>query len=132
MTKTAILREHAEQQFAEELAELKKADDRPRPPNWVLSPWAVSTYLLGGTLDNGFVVSPKYIGSRRLIEIAVATLATDRAGLAVAGRAGDGQELGLRASVGRDLGRFHPHDPRHGRHQRGVHPLRLELRPAAG
>jgi MoxR-like ATPase len=39
----------------------------------------VATYLLGGTLDGGFVVSPKYIGSRRLIEIAIATLATDRA-----------------------------------------------------
>src|SRR5690606_9675270 len=52
---------------------------RPRPPRWRLSPWAVSTYLLGGTLDNGFAVTPKYIGSRRLMEIAVSTLATDRA-----------------------------------------------------
>jgi MoxR-like ATPase len=39
----------------------------------------VATYLLGGTLDNGFVVTPKYIGNRRLIEIAISTLATDRA-----------------------------------------------------
>jgi MoxR-like ATPase len=76
---TPVLREHAEQQFAEELAELDKADTRPRPPSWKLSPWAVATYLLGGTLDNGFEVSPKYIGSRRLMEIAIATLATDRA-----------------------------------------------------
>lgn len=76
---TALLREHAEQQFAEELAELAKQDDRQRPPNWKLSPWAVATYILGGKLDNGFVVSPKYIGNRRLIEIAIATLATDRA-----------------------------------------------------
>ncbi len=74
-----ILRQHAEQQFAEELAELAKADQRPRPPNWRLSPWAVTTYIMGGTLDNGFTVTPKYIGNRRLIEIAVATLATDRA-----------------------------------------------------
>jgi MoxR-like ATPase len=79
MTMTAILREHAEQQFAEELAELKKADDRTRPPNWLLSPWTVATYLLGGTLPDGFEVSPKYIGNRRLMEIAIATLATDRA-----------------------------------------------------
>jgi MoxR-like ATPase len=79
MTMTAILREHAEQQFAEELAELKKADERARPPNWQLSPWAVATYLLGGTLPDGFEVSPKYIGNRRLMEIAIATLATDRA-----------------------------------------------------
>jgi MoxR-like ATPase len=76
---SAILREHAEQQFGEELHELARADERPRPPNWRLSPWAVATYLMGGALENGFPVSPKYIGSRRLIEIAVATLATDRA-----------------------------------------------------
>ena len=37
------------------------------------------TYLLGGQLSDGTVVSPKYVGRRRLIEIAVATLATDRA-----------------------------------------------------
>lgn len=75
----AVLREHAEQQYAEELAELKKIDDRQRPPNWVLSPWAVRTYVLGGTLPNGFEITPKYIGNARLVEIAVATLATDRA-----------------------------------------------------
>lgn len=73
------LREHAEQQFAQELAELAQVDHRQRPPNWQLSPWAVAVYLLGGTLDNGFVVSPKYIGNRRLMEVAIATLATDRA-----------------------------------------------------
>ena len=75
---TTVLREHAEAQFADELAALA-GDDRPRPPRWRLSPWAVATYLLGGVLDDGFVVSPKYVGDRRLIEIAVATLATDRA-----------------------------------------------------
>jgi MoxR-like ATPase len=77
-TNTA-LRQHAEQQFAHELDELKKIDDRHRPPRWQLSPWAVATYLLGGKLPNGFEVSPKYIGSRRLMEVAIATLATDRA-----------------------------------------------------
>src|SRR5690349_12085500 len=74
-----MLREHAEQQFAEELSQLAKADDRQRPPNWRLSPWAVAIYILGGKLDSGFEVSPKYIGQRRLVEIAIATLATDRA-----------------------------------------------------
>lgn len=76
---STVLRQHAEVQFAEELAELKKADTRQRPANWALSPWAVTTYLVGGKLDSGFEVSPKYIGNRRLMEIAVATLATDRA-----------------------------------------------------
>lgn len=76
---TVVLRQHAEQQFAAELEELRKADTRQRPANWQLSPWAVSTYLLGGTLENGFEVSAKYIGNRRLMEIAIATLTTDRA-----------------------------------------------------
>ena len=74
-----LLREHAEQQLAGELATLAKDDTKARPPNWKLSPWAVSTYLLGGKLDDGVVITPKYIGDRRLIEIAIATLATDRA-----------------------------------------------------
>jgi MoxR-like ATPase len=74
-----VLRRHAEQEFAEELAELAKADSRQRPPNWKLSPWAVKTYLMGGKLPNGFTVSPKYVGNGRLMEMAVATLATDRA-----------------------------------------------------
>lgn len=76
---SAVLREHAEQQFAEELHELARADTRTRPPNWKLSPWAVATYMLGGELENGFRITPKYIGSRRVVETAVATLATDRA-----------------------------------------------------
>ncbi len=74
-----VQRQPGEQQFAEELSALAKLDTRQRPPHWRLSPWAVVSYILGGTLDNGFTVSPKYIGQRRLIEIAVATLATDRA-----------------------------------------------------
>jgi MoxR-like ATPase len=74
-----VLRQTAEQQFGAELAALIEVDQRQKPPNWKLSPWAVATYLLGGALDNGFEVSAKYIGSRRLMEIAIATLATDRA-----------------------------------------------------
>ncbi len=76
---STLLRQHAEQLFANELEELKKADTEKRPPNWILSPQAVVTYILGGKLKNGFEVTPKYIGNRRLIEIAVATLTTDRA-----------------------------------------------------
>ncbi len=79
MSEQTILRQHAEQQFAEELAQLARTDVRPRPPNWRLSPWAVATFILAGRLDDGFEVSPKYIGGRHLIEIAIATLATDRA-----------------------------------------------------
>src|ERR1700754_4543866 len=70
-----VLRPHAEDQYSEELAFLAKDDDRPRPPRWKLSPWAVTTYILG----DGDQITPKYVGRRRLVELAVATLATDRA-----------------------------------------------------
>lgn len=76
---TGLLRPHAEQRYAEELAALADLDERPRPAGWRLSPWAVVAYIMGGTLADGTVITPKYVGSRRLIEIAVATLATDRA-----------------------------------------------------
>lgn len=73
------LRQHAEQLFAQELEELQKQDSDKRPTNWKLSPQSVVQYLMGGKLKNGFEVSPKYIGNKRLMEIAVATLTTDRA-----------------------------------------------------
>lgn len=76
---STILRQHAEQQFAEELDNLKKNETGKIPANWQLSPLSVVTYLCGGKLKNGFEISPKYIGNKRLIEIAVSTLTTDRA-----------------------------------------------------
>jgi len=75
---TAVQRRHAEDQFASELAALAEIDDKPRPPNWKLSPWAVATFVLGGKAG-GVDIIPKYVGKRRLVEIAIATLATDRA-----------------------------------------------------
>ncbi|MET9734727.1 AAA family ATPase [Streptomyces sp. NPDC006458] len=77
--RTEVLRPHAEHTFAGELTALAAHDDRPRPARWKLSPWAVSLYLLGGTLPDGTVITPKYVGPRRLVEVAVTTLATDRA-----------------------------------------------------
>jgi len=74
-TTVEVQRPHAEDEYAAELAAVAEADDRPRPPGWRLSPQAVVTYLLG----DGDAITPKYVGSRRLIEVAVATLATDRA-----------------------------------------------------
>jgi MoxR-like ATPase len=73
-----VIRPHVEQAFAHELEALATHDKRPRPANWRLSPWAVVTYLLGGKAGD-VEIEPKYYGRRRLIEIAVATLATDRA-----------------------------------------------------
>jgi len=76
---TTMLRQSAEDIFAEELAALEKADKRERPSNWKLSPQAVVSYVMGGKAPDGAVIAPKYVGNRRLIETAVATLATDRA-----------------------------------------------------
>jgi MoxR-like ATPase len=72
---TTALRPHAEDQYADELALLAATDERPRPPGWRLSPQAVVTYLLG----DGAKITPKYVGPRRLMEVAVSTLVTDRA-----------------------------------------------------
>jgi hypothetical protein len=87
------LRKVAEDLFAEELDALGLDDDRVRPANWRLSPRAVVTYLMGGTTKSGVKITPKYIGNRRLIETAVATLATDRALLL----------LGVPGTANRDL-----------------------------
>lgn len=73
-----IIRPHAETSYAHELAALAASDENRRPTNWRLSPAAVVTYLLGGKAGDT-VIEPKYYGQRRLIEIAIATLATDRA-----------------------------------------------------
>ena len=76
---TDIQRLPAETTYAAELAALAKGDKAPKPQGWFLSPRAAVTYLLGGKAADGTVVSAKYVGDRRLIETAIATLATDRA-----------------------------------------------------
>lgn len=73
-----VLRRPAEIEYAEELAVLKANDKDPRPEGWALSPKAVRTYILGGKVA-GKDIRPKYLGNQRVIEIAIATLATDRA-----------------------------------------------------
>ncbi len=73
------LRRGAEEIYAGELEALAKGDSRPRPENWKMSPQAVVTYVLGGKAPDGTPISAKYVGNRRLMETAVATLATDRA-----------------------------------------------------
>jgi MoxR-like ATPase len=77
-----ILRRPAEQEYAAELVALAAADKDDRPDGWRLSPRAVRTYILGGKAG-GTEIRPKYLGSTRVVEIAIATLATDRALLLV-------------------------------------------------
>ncbi len=68
----------AEELFAAELEALEKADEGERPEGWRLSPKAVLSYIVGGKAG-ATDITPKYLGSKRLVEIAIATLLTDRA-----------------------------------------------------
>lgn len=81
-----ILRRPAEVEYAAELAALEAEDRHERPEGWNLSPRAVRKYILGGQA-NGVEIRPKYLGSERVVEIAIATLATDR-GLLLIGEPG--------------------------------------------
>ncbi|WP_182355864.1 ATP-binding protein [Komagataeibacter europaeus] len=76
---TEKLRLLAEESYAGELRALAAEEGGHRPPGWMLSPRQVVTYLMGGVAADGTPITPKYVGSRALIETAVATLATDRA-----------------------------------------------------
>jgi len=68
----------AEEKYSKEIEALIKLDSSPRPDGWKMSPKAVLTYICGGKAGN-LEISPKYIGRKRLIEICIATLITDRA-----------------------------------------------------
>ena len=74
-----VLRQPAEVKYAAELEALTRGDTGEKPANWKLTPRSVLTYLMGGTAPDGTEITPKYVGSRRLMETAIATLATDRA-----------------------------------------------------
>jgi len=74
-----VLRQPAEVKYAAELEALVRGDTGEKPANWKLTPRSVLTYLMGGRAPDGTEITPKYVGSRRLMETAIATLATDRA-----------------------------------------------------
>lgn len=76
----------AEQVFRSELEALAAAETRPVPAGWRMSPWSVRTYICGGRVGE-MEITPKYLGNERLVEIAIATLVTDRA-LLLAGEPG--------------------------------------------
>ena len=120
------LRQPAEALFAHELEALAAEDKHMRPANWRLSPRAAVDYLMGGKTKKGVEISPKYIGNRRLIETAVATLATDRALLllGIPGTAKSWVSEHLAAAIS---GSSQLHRAVHGGHRRKPDPLWLEL-----
>jgi len=84
----AEIRLPAERKYAAELEALAKADQDARPPGWSLSPKAVELYVMGGAKPVGGVeITPKYVGDRSMVQVAIATLASDRA-LMLAGEPG--------------------------------------------
>ena len=83
MEQNMILRQTAEELYQNELNALIAAETDPIPTGWRMSPRRVLTYIMGNTTVGGVKITPKYMGSRRLVEIAIATLVTDRALLLV-------------------------------------------------
>lgn len=73
-----ILRLPAEQLFQKEIDALVAAEKNKVPTGWRMSPQSVKTYISGGKVGKT-VITPKYIGNERLVEIAISTLVTDRA-----------------------------------------------------
>ena len=79
MEQQQVQRMAAEELYQRELDALCRVETDPIPTGWRMSPRSVLTYILGNTTVNGVEITPKYMGSRRLVEIAIATLVTDRA-----------------------------------------------------
>lgn len=77
-TEKKIQRLPAEQMFQQEIEALIAAEQEPIPTGWRMSPRSVLTYITGGKAGDT-LITPKYIGHKRLVEIAIATLVTDRA-----------------------------------------------------
>jgi MoxR-like ATPase len=74
------IRVPAERRYEAELVALAAADAAARPTGWKLSPRAAETYVMGSDKPvGGVTITPKYIGDRSLIQVAIATLASDRA-----------------------------------------------------
>ena len=88
-TGTGLLRPHAEQVYAAELAALAAADDLPRPPSWRLSPRAVVTYLLGVRAQQpgarGVCADGQRISSRKARRSAIVSAAERSSGDQVCG-----------------------------------------------
>jgi MoxR-like ATPase len=88
-----VIRQPAEVRCAAELATLHAHDTWAKPPGWLLSPRMVETFILGSSAplpgENGqpVAIAPKFVGDRRLVQVAIATLASDRA-LMLAGEPG--------------------------------------------
>ncbi len=73
-----ILRLPAEELYKAELDALIANEKDPVPAGWRMSPRSVLTYICGGKAGKT-EITPKYMGDKRVVEICIATLLTDRA-----------------------------------------------------
>ncbi len=85
-----------ELRYGEELAALCATDTGQKPENWKLSPKAVRTFILGGTVTqpNGkhITISRKFYGNDALVERSIITLAGNR-GLMLVGEPGTAKTM---------------------------------------
>ena len=106
-TMSNVLRLPAEKLYANELEALKEEDKKEEKPiGWQLSPKAVLKFVTGGTAS-GVTITSKYIGHNRLVEIAIATLLTDRSLLLIGepGTAKSWLSENLTAAISGDSGK---------------------------
>lgn len=83
--------------YKEELDILKATDTGKKPENWVLSPKAVRTFILGSEKPieyegNKYSISKKYYGNDQLVERCIITLAGNR-GLMLVGEPGTAKTM---------------------------------------
>ena len=93
--KQQLIKPPVEIQFSSELEFLRLNDAKnPKPENWLLSPKAIRTFILGNADDKKreAVVSQKYYGDNTLIERCIITLAGNR-GLMLVGEPGTAKTM---------------------------------------
>lgn len=86
-----------EMRYAEELAALRSQDTGAKPANWLLSPRAVRSFILGRKepiVYNGksVTITPKFFGDDALVERSIITLAGNR-GLMLVGEPGTAKTM---------------------------------------
>lgn len=90
-----LIKPPVEIRYKEELDMLRKYDDGKKPENWVLSPKAVRTFILGGKIkkeNESFEISRKFYGNDALVERCIITLAGNR-GLMLVGEPGTAKTM---------------------------------------
>lgn len=83
--------------YKEELAALKKNDDSRKPENWILSPKAVRTFILGSEepvlyKNKEIIIKKKFFGNDALVERCIIGLAGNR-GLMLVGEPGTAKTM---------------------------------------